>query len=260
MMNIAITDQSVFIAFWLVFSRWSAVLFQLPLFDNNAVPGIVKILMSFLVSYAFFPQLKGTVLAEIGLVGLENIWILVSFHTITGLIIGFLVKSIMSLFIATGNLLTQQIGFSSVTYFDPTQGQQVGPFEKLVEWTMIILVLTSGALVPMFKGVFNSFSSIPFYNSGKLFQSTEYFVLFFKSTFSASVLLAGPLIFSNLMMNLVFGIVARTIPQLNVLMVSFVVNIGFGLILFLGIAEEFFHVGYDLYIERLGAWFQFLSP
>jgi flagellar biosynthetic protein FliR len=259
-MNVTIADQTAFLAFWLGFSRWTSVLFQLPLFDNIAVPNIVKILASFIISFAFFPELKGTLIAEINLVGPENIWMLTMFHTCTGLIIGFLVKSIMSLFVATGNILTQQIGFASVSYFDPTQGQQVGPFERLIEWTMIIIILSSGALVPMFKGVFQSFSSVNFLNADKMLKSPEYFVLFFKSAFSAAILLGGPLIFANLLMNLVMGIVARAVPQLNVLMVSFVVNIGLGLLLFLGIAEEFFQVSFDLYVEKLGDWYQFLSP
>jgi flagellar biosynthesis protein FliR len=260
MMNITLVDQTVLLAFWMGFSRWIAVLFQLPLFDNIAVPNLVKVLSSFLISYAFFPQLESTLVAEIKTVGLENAWILMMFHTCTGLIIGFLVKSIMSLFIASGSILTQQIGYSSVSYFDPTQGQQVGPFERMLEWSILILVLTSGALVPMFKGVFHSFFSVNFLNADKMLKSPEYFVLFFKSAFSASILLAGPLIFANLLMNLVMGIVARAVPQLNVLMVSFVVNIGLGLLLFLGIAEEFFQVSFDLYIEKLGHWYQFLSP
>lgn len=258
-MNVTIADQTAFLAFWLSFSRWTAVLFQLPLFDNVAVPNLVKVLASFVISFAFFPDLRGTLVAEINMVGTNNIWMLVMFHTTTGLIIGFLVKSIMSLFVAAGSLLTQQIGFASVSYFDPTQGQQIGPFERLIEWTMIILILTSGALVPMFKGVFESFYSVNFLNSDKLLKTPEYFVLFFKSAFSASVLLAGPLIFANLLMNLVMGIVARTVPQMNVLMVSFVVNIGLGLLLFLGISEEFFQVSFDLYVQNLGDWFQFLS-
>ncbi len=258
-MNISILDQQVFLAFWMGFSRWIAVLFQLPLFDNVSVPMIVKILTSFLIAFAFFPETQGTLLAEVQLVGVDNIWILMMFHTTTGLIIGFLVKCIMSLFVATGNILTQQVGYASVSYFDPTQGQQVGPFERLVEWTMIILVLSSGALVPMFKGVFESFFSVNFLNADKMLKTPEYFVLFFKSAFSASILLAGPLIFANLLMNLVMGILARTVPQMNVLQVSFVVNIGLGLLLFLGIAEEFFQVSFELYVEKLGNWFQFLS-
>lgn len=257
-MNVTIADQTLFMAFWLSFSRWTAVLFQLPLFDNVAVPNIVKVLATFVISYAFFPMISGTLVAEINYVGVDNIWILIMFHTSIGLIIGFLVKSIMSLFVSTGSLLTQQIGFASVSYFDPTQGQQIGPFERLIEWTLLILILTSGALVPMFKGVFQSFTSINFLNADKMLKTPEYFVLFFKSSFSASILLAGPLIFANLLMNLVMGIVARTVPQLNVLMVSFVVNIGLGLLLFLGIAEEFFQVSFDLYVEKLGEWYQFI--
>ncbi|HXH75837.1 MAG TPA: flagellar biosynthetic protein FliR [Bacteriovoracaceae bacterium] len=258
-MNITLSDQLTFMAFWLSFSRWLAVLSQLPLFDNASVPSMVKVLTSFLVAFAFFPHLQGTLLAEINAVGVENIWILVMYHTTAGLIIGFLVKIIMSLFVATGSILTQQIGFASVSYFDPTQGQQVGPFERLVEWTLVIIILSSGALVPMFKGVFQSFFTINFFNADKLLKTPEYFVLFFKSAFSASVLLAGPLIFANLLMNLVMGIIARTIPQMNVLMVSFVVNIGLGLLLFMGIAEEFFQVSYDLYLEKLGEWYLFIS-
>ena len=259
-MNVTISDQTVFLAFWLCFSRWSAVLIQLPLFDNVVVPNIIKVLASFLLTYAFFPNLSATLISEINLVGVENIWILTMFHVSTGLIIGFLVKSIMSLFVASGSILTQQVGFNSVSYFDPTQGQQVGPFERLIEWTLLILVITSGALVPMFKGVFQSFFSVNFLNADKMLRSPEYFVLFFKSAFSASILLAGPLIFANLLMNLVMGIISRTIPQMNVLMVSFVVNIGLGLLLFLGIADEFFQVSFDLYLEKLGDWYQFLSP
>jgi len=259
MMTVNISDHAVFLAFWVSFSRWTAVLFQLPIFDNLSVPNLVKVLASFLISYAFFPQLEGTILAELRVVGVENAWVLVMFHTMAGLIIGFLVKCIMSLFTATGSILTQQIGFASVSYFDPTQAQQVGPFERIIEWSLIILILSSGALVPMFKGVFNSFFSVSFLGAEKLVKTPEYFVLFFKSAFSASILLSGPLIFANLLMNLVFGIVSRTIPQMNIMMISFVVNIGFGMLLFMGIAEEFFQVSYDLYVEKLGEWFQFLS-
>jgi flagellar biosynthesis protein FliR len=258
-MSVTIVDQATFIAFWLGFSRWLAILYQLPIFDNQSVPQLLKILASFLISFAFFPLLQGTLLAEIQTVGIENSWILVTYHTTAGLIIGFLVKCIMSLFVATGSILTQQIGFSSVNYFDPTQGQQVGPFERILEWTIIILVLSSGALVPMLKGAFESFFTVNFGHGDKLLKTPEYFVLFFKSAFSSAVLLAGPLIFANLLMNLVFGIVARTVPQMNVLMVSFVVNIGMGLLLFLGIAEEFFQVSFDLYVQNLGNWFQFLA-
>ncbi len=60
MINVSVVDYAVLIAFWLSFSRWAAILVQLPLFDNTSVPNLVKVLMSLVISYAFFPVVKGT--------------------------------------------------------------------------------------------------------------------------------------------------------------------------------------------------------
>ncbi|MBC75534.1 MAG: hypothetical protein CME64_05905 [Halobacteriovoraceae bacterium] len=258
MINVTVVDYTVLIAFWLTFVRWSTILVQLPLFDNTSVPNVVKILMSVVISYAFFPVVKATMVQEVLAVGLDNFWFLTIFHTITGLLIGFLVKSIMNLFVASGSIMTQQIGFASVTYFDPTHKQQVGPFEKIIQWTIIIMILTTGALIPMFKGVLNSFFSVSMQNLGNFTNIHIFYNDFFKGVFQAAFLLSTPILFTNLLLNLVMGIVARTIPQMNILMVSFVVNIGIGLMVFFAISEEYFHVAYKMYVERLGQWFQFV--
>ena len=259
MMSVTITDHVAFIAFWLGFSRWVAVLMQIPLFDNVAVPGIVKILTSFMIAWAFHPLVSPVLRQEILAVGTNHLWYLTMVHVGTGLCLGFFVKSFLSLYAATGTILTQQVGFASVSYFDPTQAQQSGPFEKLIQWVMIVLIITSGALGPMFRGVVESFYSVNSMSLGRMASSHIYFTEVFKGIFTAAIMLAAPLIFANLLVNLVFGIVSRTIPQMNVLMVSFVVNIGMGLLLFIAISGEFFEVGFGIYVEKLGQWFQFFA-
>ncbi len=67
--------------------------------------------------------------------------------------------------------MTQQIGFASVSYFDPTADQKTGPFEKMIQWTVLIMILTTGALIPMFKGVLNSFFQR---DNGKYRELREY--------------------------------------------------------------------------------------
>ncbi len=258
-MNVAITDHVAFVAFWLGFTRWIAILMQLPLLDNLAVPNIVKILASFVIAWAFHPLVAPALMNEVRVVGVDNLWLLTAIHGSCGLVIGFFVKSFMALFASAGTILTQQIGFASVTYFDPTQAQQTGPFEKIIQWTMIVLILTSGALIPMFKGVTESFYTVNALNLDKMAQSHAFFGEVFKGIFTAAIMLAAPLLFANILMNLVFGIVSRTIPQMNVLMVSFVVNIGIGLLLFIAISNEFFEVSFQIYVEKLGLWFQFFA-
>ncbi len=259
MLSIQITDMTMITAFWLAFSRWLAIIFQLPLFESVSIPVIVKILTTLMLTFAFFPLVQDQIIMDINYVGPESFWILTIFNTVVGLIIGFFVKALMSIFISTGALITQQIGFNALSYFDPQAGQPIGPFEKLIEWTILMMIITSGALLPMFKGVINSFSSIHVYNIGKLAHSMDFFMIMFKSIFISSIMLATPMIFINLIINAVMGIVSRAVPQMNVIAVSFAVNIGLGLLVFVVGSDEFFATCFRIYTDRLGDWFQFIS-
>lgn len=259
MLNIQITDMNMILAFWLAFSRWLAVMFQLPLFDNVSIPVVVKVLATLVLTYAFFPMIEGQLLMDIKYMGADSFWYLTVFNTLVGLVIGFFVKSIMSVFISSGALITQQIGLNALSYFDPQAGSPIGPFEKLIEWTVLMMILTSGALIPMFKGVISSFSTIHVYNLGKMANSIDFYMILFKSIFLSAIMLATPMIFINLVINAVMGIISRAVPQMNVIAVSFAVNIGLGLLVFVVGSDEFFQTCFRIYTDRLGDWFQFLS-
>ena len=259
MVNIQIVDMTAVIAFWVTFTRWLAVMFQLPIFDNVSVPTLVKVLCTLIISYAFYPYVSGDVMKDVQYLGEHAFWMLTIFNVVIGLAVGFLVKSIMNIFVSTGTIITQQVGFSMVRYFDPSTNQQVGPFEKLIQWTVLIMVISSGALLPMFKGVMGTFHSIHFYQLGQFAQAPEFFIELFKSIFLAALMLASPLIFTNVLIMSILGIIARIVPQMNVLMVSFVVNIGLGLLVFAATSNEFFQVAYNVYVEKLGEWFQFVT-
>jgi len=258
MINLQVIDHSTLMAFWLIFTRFLAISFQLPIFDNVTVPTMVKVLTTLILSYTFFPFVSGEVLKDIAYVGVDSFWMLTIFNALVGLILGYFVKAIMNIFIASGALITQQVGFAAVSYFDPSSGQQVGPFEKLIQWTVLIMIVSSGALLPMFKGIFNSFFSIHFYDMGKLATSPEFFLQFFKSVFLSALMLSSPMIFINMLINTVMGIIARTVPQMNIIMVSFAVNIGLGLLVFYSTSNEFFQVAMKMYTQKLGDWFQFI--
>jgi flagellar biosynthetic protein FliR len=258
MLNIQITDMTLIVAFWLAFTRWFAVVMQLPLFDNVSIPSIVKVLTTLIITFAFFPLVQNEILKDIHYIGTDSFWYLTAFNTLMGLLIGYFVKSIMSLFVSAGAVITQQMGFNALHYFDPNAGGQVGPFEKLIEWTILMMIITSGALIPMFKGVISSFATVHIYNLGKMAHSISYFTTFFKSIFISSLMLATPMIFVNLIINLIMGIIARAVPQMNVISVSFAVNIGLGLFVFLLGSDEFFQTCFKIYTERLGDWFQLM--
>ncbi len=257
-MSIQIVDIVPIIAFWLVFSRMLAVNFQLPIYDNLPIPMIVKILSTLVISFCFYPYVSGQVIKDIHYVGQDNFWLLTISYTLIGVTIGFFVKMIMSLFVSSGSIISQQVGFAAVRYFDPTTNTQVGPFEKLIQWTVLVTVISSGALLPMFKGIFQSFFTINMTDLGSLGKSPIFYIEMFKSIFISALMLATPLIFTNMLIMTVLGIIARTVPQMNVIMVSFAVTIGLGMLVFTATSEEFFHVAYKMYTDKLGMWFNFI--
>ena len=259
MISINVIDQTSLVAFWLIFMRWLAVIFQLPIFDNMAVPGILKILTALILSYAFYPWLSVEVAKDIAYVGGDNFWILTIFYSVVGLIIGFLVNSILSVFTSAGTIITQQIGFDAVRYFDFQSGQDTGPIEKMVRLTIVVMVVSSGALLPMFKGVYESFFSIHIYDLGKMVHAPEFFLSSFRSIFLSALMLSSPLVFTNILIASILGIISRVVPQMNIIMVSFVINIGLGLFVFAISSTEFFHVAFGIYTQKLGEWFQFIS-
>jgi flagellar biosynthesis protein FliR len=259
MISLKIDNYIMFVTFWICFSRWLAVIFQLPIFDGIPVPSVVKILTTLIITYAFFPYTNQGIAGDLTSIGAQNAWIVLSFNVIVGLAIGFLVKSILLIFTASGALITQQVGFSAVQYFDPMSSAQIGPFEKLIQWTVLVIIISTGALLPIFKGIFISFASINLSNLGNFSNITVFYLDMFKSIFLSATLLSSPIIFSNLLIMTVLGIIAKMVPQMNVLMVSFVVNIGMGLLIFYSILDEYFHVAVDMYIKKLSIWFQFVN-
>ena len=251
--------MEVIVAFWLCFTRWSAIIVQLPLFEDTSIPVIIKVLASLVLSYAFFPLVQNSLLNDVAHIGENSFWLLSVFYALTGVMIGFFVKAIMHLYTAAGSIITQQAGFGAVRYFDPTAGQQIGPFEKLISLTILVFIITSGALLPMLKGIVASFASINIINFSLIAKFPIYFLELFKSLFLSALLLASPIIFVNMLVMSILGIVARTVPQMNILMVSFVVNIGLGLLVFATSSSEFFGVAFKIYVEKLGNWFQFMT-
>jgi len=244
-------------AFWLVFSRWLSILIQLPLFEHVNIPPLVKVLTALIISYGFFPGVSDEVMKDIVLYN-DSFWVLTMFYTLSGLLIGYFVRSIMSIFTASGSIITQQIGFGAIRYFDPMSAEQVGPFEQIIQWTMLIIVIGSGALIPMFKGVHLSFLTVNLHSLKDFSTITPFFIDMFKGLFMSSLLLATPLIFINMLIMTVLGIISKAVPQMNIIMVSFVLNIGLGLLIFSASSSEFFYVAFQKYTDHLGRWFQYI--
>ena len=136
---------------------------------------------------------------------------------------------------------------------------QVGPFEKFINVTVVTMIVIGGGLFPLFKGSFISFETMNFISISSVKGFVPFMIYLFKSIFNTAILLAMPLIVTNLVVMTLLGIIARAVPQMNVLMVSFVLNISLGLFVFILSGEEFYRASVNFYSNFIGDWLAFIS-
>ena len=214
--------------FW-IFIRVSILFFLLPLFGAKGVPAMWKAGLSMIIAVVLTPvvpppQTFPATIPEIILGVLSEMAI--------GLILALGVKMLLTSVQMAGQFMSFQMGFAMARAMDPQTGIQSTVLTQfLYLFTILILFAVDGhhlfirALASSFDIVPpNGFSSNPELSKVLISTSSKMFLIGLK--------IAAPIIVSLFLSNLCLGIVARTVPQVNILLVGFPINITIGLILF----------------------------
>jgi len=149
-----------------------------------------------------------------------------------GLILTFAVRMLFAAVQMAGQFMAFQMGFAMARALDPVTGTQSTVLSQfLYLFTILIFFTIDGhhyfiqALASSFQIVPpNSFSLNPVLSGIIVRASAQMFLVAIK--------MAAPVMVALFLSNLCLGIVARTVPQMNILMVGFPVNLSIGLIFF----------------------------
>jgi len=212
---------------FLVFARITAFFIQAPFFSISGVPALLKIGLGLLVTMVLFPILPAVDNISGDLIGYS---ILVIREVIVGLIIGYVSTLTFTAIRVAGEVIDIQIGFAMAAVFDP-QGQSritlVGQFMYLLE---ILLFLAINGHHNLLMAISYSYEIIPV--TGVIFQTTciAAVIKIFVGMFSLGIRIAAPFITVFVLSDIALGMVARTVPQLNVFMLGFPLKAGLGLV------------------------------
>jgi len=215
--------------FFLVFGRIGAILFYIPLMGRNNIPVRLKIILALVLSIFISPLVSGLSYSDSGSL-FEKI-ILFSTEVIIGLIIAFAVQLIFSAFQIAGSIIDVQIGFGLANVIDP----QNGPHNSFIsQFYVILAVLLYFAINAHHLTVFAIVESFQVINS-QTFMITDEVISsvwdLFTLIFISAIKIAGPVTAVLFCTTVGMGLVSRTIPQMNVFIVSFPLQIGVGLLM-----------------------------
>lgn len=131
---------------------------------------------------------------------------------------------------SAGDMLAIQIGLAGGNVINPMSDNPVPVLGQLLGLFAVTMLLTTGGHHMMLDAFAATLDIIP-PGSGISLQEGAFAVVDLGSRlFLLGLRVAAPVIGAVMVGNVVLGVLARTVPQLNVLMVAFPVQIGIGLL------------------------------
>jgi len=228
-MALLLSDPTTYLdIFLLVLVRVLGLLLMVPILSNRSVPYVTKIAFAFFLTMIIVSTKEFTLIVSSGNVVSYGTLVIKEF--VVGWLIGFGAYMVFAVLSLAGQFIDAQIGFSMVNVFDPMSQIQLTITGNLYYYVMIIIAVIVNAHHFFIRALLDSFIIIPL---GTLNLSEGLYrtvVDFITQYFSLALQIAAPIFFIMIITNVVLGILARTVPQLNMFVIGFPIKIMFGLL------------------------------
>lgn len=229
-MNIFQTPYQDFNHFLLIFIRVGIVLFLLPFFSSRTIHNFSKIGLALIISMIIYPVVD--VQSFNFSHPVAGLFQLIAGELIVGMILGITVQIFFEGVLIMGQLVGFQTGFAITNVLDPQSGTQVSILSNMAYWTAMVLFLILNGHHILLNSLKQSFEII---NVGALSLDRPMLreiVTNMGEMFVIGIKIGAPAIAALLFTKVIFGIIAKLIPQMNIMIVAFPLQIIAGLIFF----------------------------
>ena len=249
-MDILNFNYSQFESLLFIFSRVAAIILFAPILGSAQVPARLKVGLALVFSVMIFPMVPIEALPEPR--GLFDLAIHIATDAAIGLAIAFAVRLIFTAVQVAGTIVDFQMGFGVVNVIDPQTQAQVSITAQFQNILAVLIFLASDAHHFIIGAVVQSFDLINLAQVDFSNVTPELILRYFTSMFVVAVKIAAPIMAILFFLSVGLGLVARTVPQMNVFIVGFPLQIGVGLLM-VALAMPFFSLVLQNQISELPA-------
>lgn len=214
--------------FW-VLVRVSTLFFLLPLFGGRNIPSLWKAGLSFVMAIILTPVVPIPANLPVSAPG-------IILGVLAEVLMGFILALTIRIFLTApqmgGQFMSFQMGFSMARAVDPQTGTPSTVLTQFLYIFSILLFFSMNGHHMFIRIMASSFYSVP--PNSISFQPAigNELIKSGASMFVLGIKIAAPIMVALFLSNLCLGIIARTVPQVNILMVGFPINLCIGLTLF----------------------------
>ncbi|RMF94356.1 MAG: flagellar biosynthetic protein FliR [Candidatus Schekmanbacteria bacterium] len=239
-MNLFYIDIEKVQFFLLIFFRIIAIFIIVPVFGDRATPSLLKAGFAAAISFIIFPIVSTNIHHSLNIHNIYELTVLIVKELALGLSTGFIIRLIFAGIDFAAQIAGFQMGFGIVNVFDPHFEEQMSIIAKFQNIFAVLIFLAINAHHYIIKAITESFEIIPpagINFSGKI---TAFMITVSSEIFTLAIKISAPVVATLLISNIIFGILVRTVPQINIFIVTFPLLIGIGLVV-LGISMPYIY-------------------
>ena len=229
--------------------RISAFYFAVPVIGARTVPARIRIMLSLFTALLVVPLLPNA--PTVSFMSVEGMLMLTK-EIIIGLALGFALQIVMHVFVLAGQLIALKLGLGFAAQNDPSSGVSVTVLSQFYLLLATLLFLAINGHLAVINMLVNSFTTFPVGGPGLSNDDYVLIVHMFSWMFAAGLLISLPLFTSMMIVNISFGVMGRSAPQLNILNVGFPITLMFGFILMWYSLSNFLPLFNQIIEEGLG--------
>lgn len=218
---ISLIGQNNVILFFLLFARISGLFAFFPFFSHANIPISLKTAITMFMVIFLYP-LVPSLQAEVTLVFL-------ALAIVSELLIGFIAGLFLSIVFAALQLAGMQIsfvmGFTMANVIDPQTSTSIPIMSQFLSLIGLMIILAFNGHHQMLLFISDSLQLLPL---GTFYPQTNIITYLAKAVtgmFVYGFILSFPVLAFSLLLDVVFGMLMKTMPQFNLLVVGFPIKI-----------------------------------
>jgi len=209
------------VTFLLLFIRISSFMSFLPFFNYMNIPITAKATFSLWLTILFFPIVP-KVTFEINLL---NLILAILNEVAFAFFVGMALQIVFDMLKYAAEQVSFVMGFTMANVVDPNFGTQSTILSQFFIWIAILVFLSFGGDHLEILMLSRFMQDLPFGAFFNYHNVYEYFVSFMYKYFLVGIALAFPILAISLMSDIIFGMIMKTMPQFNLLVIGFPIKI-----------------------------------
>jgi flagellar biosynthesis protein FliR len=245
-------EPTLLMNFLLIFVRITTFMVTVPVFSGRQIPAFYKIGLSFVLSILCI----GVAADPLKDATLGTYILLILKEFLVGIVLGFAASILFYAVQLAGSMIDLQVGFSMASIVDPNSGISTNLTGRFKDLLAVLVLLSTNGHHLFIQAIMSSFdwvklpNFVPTFTDGSI---STFLLECLTKMFMIGFMMAAPVIGTLFIVDAALGIVARTVPQMNIFAVGMPLKILIYFAIYIFILPGFFFLLNMLFETMFGS-------